>query len=95
MSRRHYKPGVWKALCDVCGFEFKSDKLKQRWDGMMVCSEDFETRHPQDLLRVPRENPSVPWTRPDNVQYATNFYLETENGDVLTFGNDNIPLTTR
>jgi len=30
----------------------------------MVCDEDFEQRHPQDLLRVQREQISVPWARP-------------------------------
>lgn len=30
----------------------------------MVCEEDWEQRHPQDLLRVQREQISVPWSRP-------------------------------
>lgn len=60
----YYKPGTWNALCDVCGFKHKSDELKKRWDGLMVCKHDWEPRHPQDLLRVPREQISVPWTRP-------------------------------
>ena len=30
----------------------------------MVCQEDWEQRHPQDLLRVQREQISVPWSRP-------------------------------
>ena len=61
----YYKPGVWNALCDRCGVEFKSNQLRAEWTGLMVCSLCFETRHPQDLLRVPREDVSVPWTRPD------------------------------
>lgn len=63
--RNYYKPGVWNCICDVCGFEFKSDELRLRWDGIMACVEDWETRHPSDLLRVPKEDPSVPWTRPE------------------------------
>lgn len=31
----------------------------------MVCSNDFEMRHPQDFLRVRGDVPSVPWTRPE------------------------------
>ena len=31
----------------------------------MVCSKDYETRHPQDFIRVPADNPSVPWARPE------------------------------
>jgi hypothetical protein len=60
-----YKPGDYNAICDVCGFKHKASQLKQRWDGLMVCAEDFETRHPQDLIRIPTENPAVPWSRPE------------------------------
>ncbi len=61
----YLKLGDWNALCDVCGFKHKASKLRRRWDGLMVCSQDFETRHPQTLLQVPRENSSVPWSRPE------------------------------
>jgi hypothetical protein len=72
-----YKPGSWNAICDVCGFQHKAEELQKRWDGLMVCKEDFETRHPQTLLRVPTDNPSLPWSRPEppdtyiNVPYIT------------------------
>ena len=56
--------GNYNALCDSCGRKFKATSLRKRWDGLMVCSEDFEQRHPQDLLRVQRERISVPWARP-------------------------------
>jgi len=56
-------PGTWKAICDVCGFEFYSDELKQRWDGLMVCSHDWEPRHPQDFVRGVPDNPAPPWVR--------------------------------
>lgn len=42
-------PGNWKVVCDVCGFWFPSSDVKQRWDGLIVCHEDWETRHPQTL----------------------------------------------
>jgi hypothetical protein len=38
--------------------------MKKRWDGLMVCEEDYELRHPQDFLRVRGDNPAVPWARP-------------------------------
>lgn len=59
-----YKPGKWKAICDVCGFEFYNDELKKRWDNLMVCADDFEHDHPQKYLRVKQDKISVPWTRP-------------------------------
>ena len=78
--RNYYKAGVWNVVCDVCGFEFKSDELIKRWDGLMVCKQDWEPRHPQDLLRVPRENPSVPWSRPKPTETYVDFSLVTEDG---------------
>lgn len=56
--------GKWNAICDVCGCKFKSSDLMQRWDGLMVCSKDFEARHPQDFLRVRTDTPAIPWSRP-------------------------------
>ena len=58
-----YKAGKWKAICDVCGFEFYNDELRKRWDGLMVCAEDFEHDHPQKYLRVREDGGSVPWVR--------------------------------
>lgn len=60
-----WTPGVWSAICDVCGLRYKSNQLKKRWDGLMVCSDDYETRHPQDFLRVRTERIAPPWTRPE------------------------------
>jgi hypothetical protein len=59
-----YRHGQWLALCDVCGFRFHSGSLKRRWDGAMVCKDDYETRHPQEFVRgVPERQPA--WTRPE------------------------------
>jgi hypothetical protein len=57
--------GDWLAICDVCGFRFHASQLQKRWDGLMVCKEDMESRHPQDLLHVPRPEQAPPWTRPE------------------------------
>lgn len=61
-----YVPGRWIAICDVCGFRFYNTELKKDWRGLMVDAGCFETRHPQDFLRVPADNPAVPWTRPES-----------------------------
>jgi len=60
--------GNWNAICDSCGRKFKASSMMRRWDGVMVCKEDYEVRHPQDFLRVQRERISVPWVRPDPSQ---------------------------
>lgn len=58
-----FTPGQWWIHCDVCGFKFKSDQIKKRWDGLMVCENDFEHDHPQKFLRVREDKQSVPFVR--------------------------------
>ena len=41
--------------CDVCGMDFRASEVKWRWDGLLVCEEDWEPRHQQDYVR-PRED---------------------------------------
>ena len=52
-------PGNWKVACHVCGMWFPSGEIKKRWDGLLVCHKDWETRHPQTLIKV-REEKAVP-----------------------------------
>jgi hypothetical protein len=60
----YLKLGEWNAVCDVCGFNYKSSQLRKRWDGFMVCDKDFELRNPQDFIRIPAEDSNLPWARP-------------------------------
>lgn len=62
-NQNKYKHGEWNVICDVCGFKKKASEVKLRWDGLYVCKEDWETRHPQEFLRTPKDDQSVPWTR--------------------------------
>ena len=63
-SKDHAVLGNFNAMCDVCGFKFKGSELRRRWDGFMVCSQDYEQRHPQDLIRSIPDRQSIPWARP-------------------------------
>ena len=73
----YYSSGHWNALCDVCGFKFKSHELKKRWDGLMVCTADYEQDHPQKFLRVREDPQAVPWTRPrpDDLDVSPTCYI--------------------
>jgi hypothetical protein len=62
--KNHLLLGNWNALCDSCGRKFKALDLKKRWDGLMVCQEDYENRHPSDFLRVQKEKINVDFARP-------------------------------
>ena len=57
--------GSWNTICDGCGFKFKKEDLRKRWDGYMMCKEDWETQHPSDFFRGFAEDTSVPFTRND------------------------------
>lgn len=57
--------GEWNAICDVCAQKYKSGEMKKRWDGLMVCPNDWEPRHPQDFLRAVPDRQAVPWSRPE------------------------------
>lgn len=58
--------GDWNALCDICGFKFKSCDLRKNSDGYMVCQDDWEPEHPADRYRAPIETTSIPWARSED-----------------------------
>jgi len=78
-----YKPGDWNADCDECGFTYKASQLRKRWDGAMVCPQDWEPRHPQDLIQPVKEKGGVPWGRPQAAVEA-HTYTDPITGDSKT-----------
>jgi len=46
-----YQPGNHWVECEVCGCDIRAFDIKLRWDGLRVCPDDWETRHPQDFVR--------------------------------------------
>jgi len=50
-----YKPGDNWVECDVCGMDIYASDSKKRWDGLVVCPEDWEVRHPQDFVRARKD----------------------------------------
>lgn len=57
--------GNWNVICDSCGRKFKASSLRKRWDGLMVCEEDYERKHPQLSLKVRGDKIVPPWVRPE------------------------------
>lgn len=60
-----YVHGDSNALCDMCGFKFKSSKLRYNWKGQRVCQNDWEPRHPQDFVRGVKDDQRAPDPRPE------------------------------
>ena len=88
--RNHLELGKWNSICDRCGFKFKNDKLQKEWTGLMVCNECYETRHPQDLLRPPKEDSSIPWSRPEppDIFIDPSAAILTETSDIISTESD-------
>lgn len=65
LANRTGKSYEYRALCDSCGFAFWNYELRQRWDGLWVCKDDWEARHPSDFYRTRNDVHKLPFTRSD------------------------------
>jgi len=66
-ARNDYRPGDHNVICDRCGCKFHASQTSKTWDGLIVCSEDFETRHPQDFVRGRKDDQTIPDGRPEAI----------------------------
>ena len=64
MTKNYYLSGDHNITCDVCSKKIKMSEAKLRWDGFLVCKDDYEMRHPQDFVRARQDKISVNNTRP-------------------------------
>ena len=44
-----------QAICDRCGYQYPYLELKKEWNGLLVCPECYEPKHPQ--LEPPYSTP--------------------------------------
>jgi hypothetical protein len=75
------------AICDVCGFRYKHEDLRERWDGQMVCDADFETRHPQEFVRAVPDQKPLPWSRPYPTEVSVAVALNPATQTTVPAGN--------
>ena len=88
MTHTHYKKGDWNASCDRCGFDFKASELRREWQGLMVCKDCWEPRHPADTFRMPRVERPVAWTRPPKGEYINDLAYQLASGLILADGSE-------
>lgn len=69
----YFSHGAWNMICDICGRKYKSFELRKQWDGLMVCAQDYSSRHPQDMVRGIPDRQAVPVSRPE----GTDRFLST------------------
>lgn len=68
MNGPAYIPGDFYRMCSRCGGKKRASQTFKTWDGLYVCAEDFETRHPQDFVRGRKDNQNVPDARPESIE---------------------------
>lgn len=64
MLKNHFISGEYNLMCDVCYKRIKSHQAFERWDGLIVCSDDMEQRHEQDFVRPRQDKIAIPFSRP-------------------------------
>ena len=66
-KNRIHGVGEYQAICASCGFVFMNYELLTRWDGLLVCSDDWEPRNPLDFAPIPTVKAPLPFTQPDDL----------------------------
>ena len=62
------------AICDRCGQQYKFLQLKKEWNGLEVCPECYEPKHPQlDPSYHAADAQALPFTRPAREEPVTVF----------------------
>jgi len=80
------KLGDYNAICDSCGRKFKASTMRKRWDGLFVCKEDYEIKHPQLSLKVRGDKQQVPIPRPESTDQFLEFCDIWTSSPMADFG---------
>lgn len=64
MKKNHFISGEFNLVCDICSKKIKSHEAKHRWDGFIVCKDDWEPRHEQDFVKAKTDKITIPFQRP-------------------------------
>jgi hypothetical protein len=82
-SADYYKHGDRNAICDRCGFKYKLSSLRKTWDGLLVCSKDWESEHPQNRIRIRPERMRFVEGRPEVADRFLNSLILQTGGYLL------------
>lgn len=84
-----YRAGDHYLICDECGSKIRRSESRKRWDGLIVCREDWETRHPQDFVRGKRDRQAVAVSRPEPADTFVNGATLTDDDGLTPLQDDN------
>ena len=85
-----YKSGDHWADCQRCDFQFRTGDMTKEWNGLWVCTDCYEARHPQDFLRVQEEKIAAdqPINPSDTSNTISVTFAETDTVPTGTFDNE-------
>jgi hypothetical protein len=86
--------GSWNVICDECGRKFKNSELQMRWDGLMVCSRDWEPRQPQDFVHGVADKQVPPFTRPEQSDSFIIIPIPSNSSVLNSFAINNFGINT-
>lgn len=73
MAADYFRSGDYKAICDRCAFQFKASELQEEWDGLKVCRQCWDPKHPQEMIHPIADQNKLPWTRPEDPDVFVTF----------------------
>lgn len=101
MKRIGWPGKGYKFACHRCGFWFPSTEIKREWTGLYVCEKDWESRHPQTLIKIKGETAFPEFVSKDGTDTFINFcniatssgYADMGTADCLKADNNATPYT--
>jgi hypothetical protein len=84
--RRRHKVGDWLVTDDESGIVHYRSEVTERWDGLYVRRDQYETRQPQEFVKAKTDPKAVKPIRPDGFVRSINNNIPNRIGltDVLT-----------
>lgn len=83
-------PGDWNVVTDCCGITRKFSQCVRQWDGLIVCPEHHDPRHPLDFVKSTHDDQRVPIARsqlsPSNASYIIDTEGTVDTTNVITNG---------
>ena len=64
--KNYHAPGDWNVITDCCGMKRKFSQVIKQWDGLIVCPEHHDPRHPLDFVKSTHDDQRVPFARPES-----------------------------
>jgi len=86
MASQGYIPGDVYFICDQCGLKYRTSESRMQWNGLKVCNQCWEPRHPQLSVRAVREKIAVKDARPRQTDVFRNVETSTTLDELAAKG---------